>query len=268
MFAIVRPWPVVAVCAIDTGLELDRLAAARTHAIVMVCCERPGGLIFAPAGFIKCALSMSRRGRPIEIPEDKLLDAAREVLLAKGLRATTAEIAAKAGVSEGLVFYRYRSKEALLVAVVRREHALPARLGELIARAGTGSLTEFLEELGGVVMAGVRATMPFVDLARSSPNYPRVHKLLMAAGATPDRLQATIARYVEAEMAAGRLRRLDPALLSRTLFGAVLDREIGRRIRALPPDPSEDAAFVRALVELLLHGALPERGRRALRSRS
>ena len=189
-------------------------------------------------------------------------------MLERGLRATTAEIAARAGVSEGLVFYRYRSKEALLVAVVRREQALPARMGELIARAGTGSLTEFLEELGGVVMASVRATIPFVDLARSSPNYPRVHKLLMTAGATPDRLQATIARYFDAEMTAGRLRRLDPGLLSRTLFGAVLDREIGRRIRALPPDPSEDAAFVRALAELLLHGALPEQGRRAPRPRS
>lgn len=211
---------------------------------------------------------MSPRGRPIEITEDELLDAARELLLAKGLRATTAEIAAKAGVSEGLVFYRYRSKEALLVAVVRREQALPARLGELMARAGTGDLSEFLEELGGAVLAGVRATIPFVDLARSSPNYPRLHKLLMAAGATPDRLQATIARYLDAEMTAGRLRRVDPALLSRTLFGAVLDRELGRRIRALPPDPPEDTAFLRALVELLLHGALPERGRRAFRPRS
>jgi AcrR family transcriptional regulator len=211
---------------------------------------------------------MSGHGRPTEIPEDRLLDAAREVLLEKGLRATTAEIAARAGVSEGLVFYRYRSKEALLVAVLRREQALPARLGELIASAGTGSLAASLEELGGVVTAGVRATVPFIDLARSSPNYPRIHKLLVAEGVTPDLLQATIARYLEAEMTAGRLRPLDPGLLSRTLFGAVLDRELGRQVRALKPDPAEDAAFLRALVKLLLHGALPEQGRRAPRPRS
>jgi AcrR family transcriptional regulator len=211
---------------------------------------------------------MSHRGRPIEIPEDKLLDAARELLLKKGLRATTAEIAARAGVSEGLVFYRYRSKEALLVAVLRREQALPARLGELIAAAGTGSLADSIEELGGIVMASVRATIPFVDLARSSPDFPRLHKVLVAEGVTPELLQATIAQYFEAEVVAGRLRRVEPALLSRMLFGAILDREFGRQVRAVPPDLAEDSAFLCALADVVLHGALPEQGRRVPLPRS
>ena len=51
--------------------------------------------------------------RPITISDDTILEAARALFTEKGPRATTAEIAARAGVSEGIVFKRFGSKAAL-----------------------------------------------------------------------------------------------------------------------------------------------------------
>ena len=54
-----------------------------------------------------------RRGRPPKIDPADILKVAREVFLARGIRATTQEVAERAGVSEGSIFYRFKSKEGL-----------------------------------------------------------------------------------------------------------------------------------------------------------
>ncbi len=56
---------------------------------------------------------MRTRGRPITLTDDDLLDAARAVFLARGVDATTTEIARRARISESVIFHRYKTKEAL-----------------------------------------------------------------------------------------------------------------------------------------------------------
>ena len=59
--------------------------------------------------------------RTARITEERILEAAREVFLAEGFGAQTAKIAQRAGVSEGSIFKRFATKEALfyvLLAVV------------------------------------------------------------------------------------------------------------------------------------------------------
>lgn len=48
--------------------------------------------------------------RPVSIQDDVILRAAREIFLEKGWDATTSEIAAKAGVSNGIIFKRFKTK--------------------------------------------------------------------------------------------------------------------------------------------------------------
>ena len=50
-------------------------------------------------------------------------------------------------VSEGILFYRYQSKEALLAAVIRRETQPPEALREIVKTAGRRSLRENLERI-------------------------------------------------------------------------------------------------------------------------
>jgi len=77
------------------------------------------------------------RGRPPSIREEDLLDAARDVFREEGHATTTAKIAERAGVSEGILFYRYKSKEALLAAVIHRETQPPEALRVSQRQPGT-----------------------------------------------------------------------------------------------------------------------------------
>jgi len=52
-------------------------------------------------------------GRVPTIDTQTILDAAREVFMEDGMQGTTAEIARRAGVSEGTVFRRFATKETL-----------------------------------------------------------------------------------------------------------------------------------------------------------
>ncbi|MBU6161784.1 MAG: TetR family transcriptional regulator, partial [Myxococcales bacterium] len=62
--------------------------------------------------------------RKAVIRDDEILLAAREVFLESGPTATTAEVARRAGVSEGTLFKRYVTKKELIIAAMKmREEA-------------------------------------------------------------------------------------------------------------------------------------------------
>jgi len=53
--------------------------------------------------------------RPVSIQDEVILNAARELFLERGLDVATSEIAARAGVSQGTIFKRFRTKQALFI---------------------------------------------------------------------------------------------------------------------------------------------------------
>src|SRR3954470_13263750 len=75
------------------------------------------------------------RGRPPTIDFERLLAVAREVFLERGIRATTLEVAQRAGVSEGSLFHRFKTKDALFRAAMRfDEDELPRLLSGAIQK--------------------------------------------------------------------------------------------------------------------------------------
>ena len=61
------------------------------------------------------------RTQPPDVRRDQLLDAAEQVFLSQGLRATTvADVAAAAGLAKGTVYLHFDSKDALVAALRRR----------------------------------------------------------------------------------------------------------------------------------------------------
>jgi hypothetical protein len=85
---------------------------------------------------------------------------------------------------------------------------------------------------------------------------PKLRRVLKDSEVGPAVLQATVARYISAEMGAGRLRRMNSGLIASVLFGTVLDRVLAART-GLGAGPPSDEDFLADLADLLLHGALP-----------
>src|SRR5262249_11381087 len=112
---------------------------------------------------------MHARGRPPSLSEDALLDAARDVFLERGLDATTSEIAKRARISESVIFYRYKTKEALFSAVFERQLMMPPAFARLEWRAGVGEIADNLFDAGMALVELSQRILPFMMMAFVSP---------------------------------------------------------------------------------------------------
>ena len=162
------------------------------------------------------------RGRPPIIRDEEILDAARDVFRAEGHATTTAKIAKRARVSEGILFYRYQSKEALLAAVIRRETQPPEALREIVKNAGRRSLRENLERIVETLLESLSRAHPFLELAITSSTSGEIHKLLFAQGSKPPPQQIVelLKGYFEDESRAGRARAIDANAAARGSLAA------------------------------------------------
>src|SRR5690349_22227525 len=106
--------------------------------------------------------------RPTTISDDAILTAAREVFFERGPTAPTSEIAARAGVSEGSIFKRWKTKEALFFACME-----PIPMDEvpwikkLPSRVGTATVRQNLEEIGLEIIALFHVIMPAILMHQS-----------------------------------------------------------------------------------------------------
>jgi AcrR family transcriptional regulator len=159
--------------------------------------------------------------RPVTISDDDILHAARALFTEKGPRATTAEIAARAGVSEGILFKRFGSKARLHKAAMSS-----AMIGSLIQREmrAQGPLRtqkDFLRFLHWHVGV-MREVVPLIVMAWSSRSFTEELPADLT-GESPPPLVAirTFADMLEAEMKAGRLARRNADAVARIVLGAV-----------------------------------------------
>jgi len=193
-------------------------------------------------------------GRPATIREAAILDAARDVFREHGHASTTAKIALRAGVSEGILFYRYKSKEALLAALIERETEPPDSLREFVKRAaGAASVAKNLEAVIEILLGAVARAHPFMELAITSPRSGEIHRLLMSKSHTPptQRMGELLTSYFAAEIRLGRVRAIDVSSAARAILGGCIEY-----VRSGDASDSEAgrSSFVRGLVDIFVHG--------------
>lgn len=191
--------------------------------------------------------------RPTTIRDEDIIEAARAVFLERGAAATTAEVASRAGVSEGSVFKRFKTKTDLFVAALQTGD--PPFVLSLEERVGKGVVPDQLERLALEMGAFLRFGMPLMLVAHGA-GLP--FSVLKQPNSPPVRVIKRIAAYIEAEMRLGRIRRTDPEMLARTLVGGVFHYifldvivDAGSEL----PLPFE--SFVRSLVDSLWRGVAP-----------
>jgi AcrR family transcriptional regulator len=152
--------------------------------------------------------------RPTSISNQQILNAARPVFLAHGFgKASTVEIARRAGISEGSIFNRFATKEALFHAAM--ENAEPPML-DLGRYVGHGDLRRNLVRITVESIHFLSNLLPTLMLRWSERE---------AAGNAivcplPREILASLTAFFKAEK---RLHRVggDPAITARLYMGAV-----------------------------------------------
>lgn len=171
------------------------------------------------------------------------------------------EIARRAGVSEGTLFYRYRTKDGLLAAVISRETAANPELADLCSQPAGGDIAGNIERIVMSILEDVARTFPFLELIELAPLAPRVLKDSLPRDGVPPpvRDQKLIEKYIRAEAAAGRIRDIDPATVAQTIVGAAIFH-----FRFGTPGSVESRrAFARFMAEMVTRGIISDQKTRS-----
>jgi AcrR family transcriptional regulator len=203
------------------------------------------------------ATSRPLRGRPPSIDWEKLLEVAREVFLERGIRATTLEVAERAGVSEGAIFHRFKSKDGLFHEAMHFDaDKVPERLARALEGLDELDIHEALLRMASSIMGIAREVMPLMMMTWSNPDHAGcIGSDGLRAGFRA--LLKRFASYFESRMDAGDLRRMDGELLARVFIGAIHHYRLTQLAVTAGHDAMPEGMFIRGLVDLFLTGAAP-----------
>jgi AcrR family transcriptional regulator len=196
--------------------------------------------------------------RPVTIKDEDLLRAAREVFLERGIQATTAEVAARAGVSEGTLFHRFKSKAELFRVAMSPEREDPPWVQKMLKATGKGDLESTLVEIGKEALAFFRLIVPLIMMSHTTPLPGASPVGLPSPIEPPLRTMKLVAGFFEAEMRAGRLRPAEPLIVGRLFVSAIMNQALletvfrGQGLGLGPPDE-----FIRKMVHVLWEGIGP-----------
>lgn len=182
---------------------------------------------------------------------------AREVFLERGIRATTAEVAARAGVSEGTVFHRFATKEALFRAAMRFDpEELPSVFASLSSRVGEPDLRATLRDVGLRVLEVGRVALPVMMMSWSNPSAEASLAQAIARGAGYRRAFQGVRAFFEGERRSGRLRAVEPEILARLFMGSLHHHCVAELFLLDEGErPMGATRYVEGLVDVLLDAA-------------
>lgn len=202
--------------------------------------------------------SVGRTPRVVPDRREQILDAAVEVFAAKGFdRATNRDIARAAGVTPGLIYHYFASKQELLRSAMERRsplglmRAIDATMFDLepepMLRALIGQMLAILESDRFVALMKVYLPEVIHD--------PTVAPLgVSVIGEATQALE----RYFARKMEQGVVRRSDPAFATHFLLGGIMDLVLRRQVLKDPAVTCfSRAEIVEGVVRMALEGLLP-----------
>jgi AcrR family transcriptional regulator len=202
--------------------------------------------------------------RPTTITNEQILLAARLVFLEKGIRGTTAEVARRAGIAEGSIFKRFKTKEELFCAAMS-EDGVPPFMALLERRAPDEDLRKTLLAVGLEMIEFFRNILPAVMMSWSNAGAIPLH--LRGPNPPPVRTVRAIAEFFQQEIRAGRIAKTDPEVLARLFLGSVQNYVFFELIaregtRAL----MSERVYLRRVIQVLWDGVSPWRSKEESRS--
>ena len=182
-----------------------------------------------------------------------ILAGAARVFFERGYEgASMSMITAAAGVSKGTIYQHFPGKAALFAATVARQ--CETRLAHLFEGLGhAADVTEALTNIGQrfVDMLTDQQTMAIERMVISeAANFPALAEAFYAAGPGP--AVATLARYLSAQVEAGRMVAANPAFAAEQFFALCQTRVVMRARLRLPVSADEKVLVVNEAVRVFL----------------
>jgi AcrR family transcriptional regulator len=203
-------------------------------------------------------MHMARTPKVVEDRREQIINAAIQVFAQKGFsKATNKDIAREAGITPGLIYYYFESKEQLLEAVI--ESRSPLRLvasapPQLLMLPPRMFLRSMIRQILGIIedenfVQVIRVMLP--EIIHNPQMTPMVASFLQ-------RMLEFLTNYFESQMEAGELRRADASLTAQifvsSVMGFVLRRQIIRDPLALQYSHEQIAD---TLAETMLSSLMP-----------
>ncbi|GHE11651.1 TetR/AcrR family transcriptional regulator [Klenkia taihuensis] len=195
----------------------------------------------------------------------RIVDAAAEAFMERGYDATSIdEVATRIGATKGAVYYSYRSKLDLFLAVYERGMLLLAdRVEQALTATGGASAAERLRAVSVAHARNILDAFTYHVVIQNGVEHRRQMALKDADRrrlAELDELRAAHEELVHALVVAGQqdgsLRPLPTRLATRTLIGGVVGVAIWYRPRP-DQDDAARAELAEQVVAVLLGGLLP-----------
>jgi AcrR family transcriptional regulator len=197
--------------------------------------------------------------RTASIRDETILQAAREVFLARGIQGTTAEVAERAGISEGTIFNRFRSKDELFRAAMLSHGADIPWVASLDERVGKGRVRDHMIEVGHEIIDFFRKLMPLMMMSWSNKGPDGLPPILTEPNPPPVIAMRRLMAYFEAEIRAGRIRRTSAAVLARTYVGGLQNFVFFELLlKGREPAPLGAEEFVKGHVGVIWAGIAPD----------
>ncbi len=194
------------------------------------------------------------------ITDEQLLEAARAEFLDHGIRATSGDIAKRAGVSQGILFHRFGTKEALFAAAMKPEKTMSALPMDFEPRVGKGTVQKNLIDFGEILLERFFTVLPGQLMAWANPDPKHAAEAAKHFRERGTRGQQVFIEYLCAEEGLKRIRLDDPFLLAQTFSGALwffaFEQVTGAKLWGKKDAPSRKE-FVRRLVDTLWKGLSP-----------
>ena len=193
--------------------------------------------------------------RHLSEPErrSQILRAARAVFIEKGfLAARVEDVAERAGLSKGAVYFYFESKRDLFMALVQEEHEQTYSFLDLAEEDGRPGMVKLLD-LG----------QKYLDYFAGLKSPPRFFLMMCEQGIRDDEIreecQAVHQQFVDAAarilaqgMAEGSIREGDPAAIA-SLLKAMIDGLAGESAIGIRPDKER---LIQDGLPMILHGLL------------
>ena len=202
--------------------------------------------------------------RPVSIQDDVILRAAREVFLEKGWDATTSEIASRAGVSHGIVFKRFKTKQALFHSAMQESdwgQTIPALLRSSVGK----DVEKTLVEVGSLFVEKFLMIIPMLMMAWSNKqeNLSESESAAITGKYRAERALGAvkaIAAYLKAESRLGWIRATDFEVVAQAFIGALWHHAFLQVMLGNGKGSAKERRYVKRLVKVIWDGIGTDQG--------